>query len=126
VPMKYVPKRKVERKALKEGDILIETAGGTATRPTGRTAIVKRRHLQNGPVLCASFARYMRPNVEMILPDYLYWYLQYLYTIGEMARNQVQHTGVARFQFTQFSNNTYIPVPEFPYQRKVVSILNAL
>jgi len=62
----------------------------------------------------------------MILPDYLYWYLQYLYTIGEMARNQVQHTGVARFQFTQFSNNTYIPVPEFPYQRKVVSILNAL
>jgi type I restriction enzyme S subunit len=56
----------------------------------------------------------------------VYWYLQYLYDMGVMWEHQVQHTGVARFQYTRFAETTEIPLPSIEEQRAIAHILGTL
>ena len=128
VPTRYIKAEHSVRKALKSGDILIETAGGSKGRPTGRTLLVQPRLLASTdtPITCASFARFLRVDETRIYAPYLFWYLQYLYQIGEMELHQVQHTGVARFQFTRFAETIEIPLPSLRKQRAIAHILGAL
>ena len=68
----------------------------------------------------------MRVDEARIDAAYLFWYLQYLYRIGEMEMHQVQHTGVARFQFTRFAKEIEIPLPPRPEQRAIAHVLGVL
>ncbi len=128
VPIRYLRAEKSARKALKPGDILIETAGGSKGRPTGRTLLIQSRTLEGAevPFTCASFARFLRVDEAQVNARYLYWFLQHLYQIGEMERHQVQHTGIARFQFTRFSEEIQVPLPPLPEQRHIAYILGML
>jgi type I restriction enzyme S subunit len=128
VPMRYLPDESLDRRTLQENDILIETAGGSKDRPTGRTLLVTGAALAgfSGPVTCASFARYLRIDPALADPRYVYWYLQYLHASGAMWKHQVQHTGVARFQFTKFAATERIPLPDSRTQGKLADILGAL
>lgn len=128
LPRRWIPDHLVERKALRSGDILIETAGGTAKQSTGRTALLTdaffSRHGQM-PVLCSSFARHLRVDATKVRPDYLYYVLQALYRGGYMAVFNLQHTGVARFQFTAFRKKTRLALASKEAQPKIAAILSA-
>lgn len=128
VPIRHLPNRTVDRRRLQYNDILIETAGGSPTRPTGRTLLVTKKVLENfsHPVTCASFARFMRIDPDKADPRYIYWFLTNLYNSGEIETWQVQHTGVARFQFTEFARNKPIPLPELHVQNNVADTLEAI
>jgi type I restriction enzyme S subunit len=63
---------------------------------------------------------------SLVNPSYLFWYLQNLYKQGDMYPYHVQHTGVARFQYTQFATSTRIVLPPLPEQRTVATTLSAL
>ena len=105
VPVRYLSQATVHRRTLSADDILLETAGGSPGRPTGRSLFVTQRLLSglDFPATCASFARFLRVDPLKAIPDYVYWYLQFLYASGQMEEHQVQHTGVARFQYTKFA-----------------------
>lgn len=128
LPRRWIPDHLVERKALRPGDILIETAGGTAKQSTGRTAYLTEsffsRHREM-PVLCSSFARHLRVDATKVRPDYLYYVLQALYRAGYMAVFNLQHTGVARFQFTAFRRKTSLELASREAQPKIAAILSA-
>src|SRR5262245_12221187 len=70
IPRRYIERGAAERKRLVVGDVLIETAGGTRDQSTGRTALVKRAHLEraNLPMTCASFARFLRFDRSRVEP----------------------------------------------------------
>src|SRR5258706_2777987 len=102
-PRRWIKNHIVERKALRAGDIILETAGGTSSKSTGRSALLTTsffcRHAKI-PVLCASFSRHLRLKMEKFSPRFVYYWLQALYRSGYMSVFNVQHTGVSRFQYT--------------------------
>lgn len=108
--------------------MLIETAGGTKDQPTGRTALVTARLLARigCPTTCSSFARFLRLDRTRVDPGFLFWWFQAQYAAGEMDKHQVQHTGVARFQFTRFLETTVISLPSKAEQLAIAGVLTAL
>ncbi len=128
IPIRYISESSRSRRTLQANDIIIETAGGSREHPTGRTLLVTERLLadSNFPITCASFCRFLRVDHRLADPQYVYWYLQYLYEIGVMWQHQVQHTGLSRFQYTRFATTERIPVPDPFQQHAIVSILNTL
>lgn len=128
VPLRFLSEKTIHRRLLKADDILIETAGGSRDKPTGRTALITQRVLDSfpGDVTCASFARFLRIDPKVANPHYIYWYLQHLYARGDMWTHQVQHTGVARFQFTRFADTELVPLPTRIQQDGIAAVLGAL
>jgi type I restriction enzyme S subunit len=128
IPIRYLDSRSVDRRRLQPNDIIIETAGGNRDRPTGRTLLVTNRLLGalDLPATCASFCRFLRVDSSKADPRFVYWYLQYLYMQGEMWVHQVQHTGVARFQYTRFADSVHIPLPSLHVQSSVSDALCGL
>lgn len=129
LPIRYIRKDVAARKALLAGDLLIETAGGTKDQPTGRTVLISQRTIDkaDAPLIPASFARFLRPRPALIDPAFLFWKLQAEYNSGKLSSYHVQHTGVARFQFTQFASTHLLEIPgNKETQREAARTLSAL
>lgn len=128
VPTRYIPASVAARKKLQPGDILLETAGGTKDQPTGRTVFLSDRHFsqKNVPLTCASFSRFLRVKGHLVNPRYLFWYLQSIYESREMLPYHIQHTGVARFQYTDFASQWRVPIPSLSYQTAIADVLGSL
>lgn len=125
-PRRWIKEHILERKRLQAGDIIIETAGGTSTQSTGRSALLKQSFFSRYPdlpVLCASFSRHLRLNTDKYSPRFVYYLLQTLYESGYMGVFNIQHTGVSRFQFTSFKNHAELYVPDLSIQRKIGAVL---
>ena len=107
---------------------VIETACGSKNRPTGRTFRVTEAFLErcSRPVLCASFCRFIRVSADRADPNYLYWWFQSSYRSGRMAAFNTQHTGVSRFQWTDFASSTRLALPTRSAQRRIAALLAAL
>ena len=127
VPHRHIPKSIAERKVLQPWDVLIEAAGGTKNQITGRTVLLRPQLFSHSdlPLTCASFSRFIRFNTELCDPAFMFWYLQHLYTTGFMHAYHTQHTGVARFQWTTFSEREPIEIPPLPAQRRIAGVLSA-
>jgi len=128
VPIRAIRADIAQRKVLEPGDVLIETAGGSAKRSTGRVCFVSEGLLQSAdnPVTCASFARILRFDKAKVDPEFAYWYLQNLYATGVMAEHQVQHTGISRFQFTRFAAVQTMMLPSHGEQQSIVATLSVI
>ena len=127
-PRRWIKNHIADRKRLQPGDLILETAGGTSTQSTGRSAFLKKsffKHHSDVPDLCASFCRHLRLDTNKFAPRFIYYLLQTLHRSGYMGVFNIQHTGVSRFQYTAFKNHTELQIPELPKQRKIAAILSA-
>lgn len=127
VPTRFLERRHADRKRLQPWDIILETAGGSPDRPTGRTMLVTPRTIEllGEDITCASFARFLRIDPTQADPAYLFWLLQHHYGCRDLLAFHTQHTGVARFQFTTFSNSFEFDLPPLETQRRIAGILGA-
>lgn len=129
LPIRYIREDIARRKAIKANDVLIETAGGTKDQPTGRTVHINEHIIAKArlPLICASFARFLRPDMAGVDPGYLFWKLQAEYHSGALRPFHIQHTGVARFQYTQFATTHLFAFPDdLAEQRETAEVLSDL
>ena len=112
VPLRYTTRKRAERRALREGDIIVEVSGGSPSQPTGRSILVSQNLLErfSETVVCASFCRRFRPygRKEALLAAR---HLDYIYSIGKMWEYQLQSTGIANFQTKQFLQDEKVVWP---------------
>ena len=128
VPVRHIAGKAASRKTLQPFDILIETAGGSKGKPTGKTTFLRPALFERSvlPITCASFARFLRIDATRADPEFVYWYLQSLYLSGVIENYQVQHTGIARFQFTKFADSLEIDLPPIDDQMQVSAFLGSI
>ncbi|MGB2971140.1 MAG: restriction endonuclease subunit S [Candidatus Competibacter sp.] len=126
-PRRHISRHIADRKKLQPWDVIIEAAGGTKNQITGRTVLLRPQLFSRSelPMTCASFSRFIRFKRELCDPEYIFWYLQYLYTSGLMHAYHTQHTGVARFQWTTFAEREPLKIPSLPTQKRIADILSA-
>jgi len=128
VPVKQIAKKNAHAKSLCTGDVILETAGGTKDQPTGRSVLLKEKLMAEAvyPVTCASFSRFLRFDPTLANSEYMYWWLQAAYKNGLLYEFHVQHTGVARFQYTSFATSTFLSLPSLNEQKIIAAILGTL
>lgn len=127
IPKRFIPLSIANRKKLNPDDILIETAGGTEDNPTGKVVFISDDYLsryKNHDFTCASFSRFIRIDKNKANPLFIYFYLQFLYDSRISYMFHTQHTGVARFQWTKFSNYKLFLLPDSKKQQIIAAILN--
>lgn len=127
LPLRYEPASKASSRRLRDGDIVLETSGGTRDRPTGRTVLVTESLLANEiATIPASFCRLIRVDKSKVVPTFVYYVLQDLYLAGGTWQFQNQSTGISNFQFEVFRHR--FSVPSFPLaeQQAIAEVLGAL
>lgn len=118
VPHRFVEPKKLEKRRLMPGDIVIEVSGGSPTQPTGRSLYFTQALLDrfSVPVIPTSFCRRFRPksiDVGLILTQHL----QDLYAEGGTWGYQNQSTGIANFQTSHFLEAEKVVVPSTAVMR---------
>jgi type I restriction enzyme S subunit len=81
--------------------------------------------LMPGGVICASFCKRVTPNPDVVVPAFLYYYLQFIYDNREITEYQVQSTGLSNFKFEAFLDEQTLRLPTLATQRGIVAILSA-
>jgi len=112
VPVRYTSNKKLATRKLQDGDLVLETSGGSKEQPTGRALYITDALLTqfDCPLEPASFCRLLRPkdrNTAVLLAQQL----TYIYGIGKTWEYQNQSTGIANFQTTYFLESELVAVP---------------
>lgn len=130
VPRRWESSRKVRRRLLRPGDLLLEISGGSSGsgQSTGRSLHVTPELLDSlgGAAIPASFCRLLRVDEAAVMPRYAAYALRDMYRSGRAARYENQSTGISNFQFEVFLDTEHIRLPDLAEQQAVCSVLGAL
>ena len=112
-PYRYHKKSNYEARKLEPWDIVLEVSGGTQEQPVGRTLIVTPDFLNalSDKVICASFCKQLRCDVDVISPIYYYYWMQFLYNTRIIDKFQLQSTGIINFKFEYFHRKGDVLLP---------------
>ena len=118
-----VEKRSFEKRNLENGDIIVEKSGGSDNFPVGRSILYRG---ENGKYSFSNFTMSLRiAKKDCILPEYLYYVLQYRYRRGDMKQLQTQTTGLHNLLTDKFMSLT-IPIPPVEEQLRIVQTIKNL
>lgn len=100
--------KKVEAKALRDGDILIEKSGGSDTKPVGRVVFYQET---SENFLFNNFTALLRPNTPKLNSRFLFTFLFVTYWNGGTKLYENKTTGIHNLKLADYLVNTMIPIP---------------
>lgn len=108
--------KKIENKFLSKGDILIEKSGGSDKQPVGRVVYFDG---DNNAYLNNNFTAKLRnQKMEIIDTRYLFYFLRWVYTSGQVRRFQNKTTGLHNLQLESYLNSLSIPLIPMKEQKE--------
>jgi len=116
-----VSDKKIEKKNLKPGDIILEKSGGSPNQPVGRVVYFD---LNNDTYLCTNFTSIIRPIQSKVYPKYLFYLLFANHKLGITEYFQQKTTGIINLRLNQYINRIEIPLPPLSAQKKIAAILD--
>ena len=118
---RQVDERKIEKKKLKTGDIIIEKSGGSGSKPVGRVVLWDKDML----ALTNNFTAIIRVKDEKeINPIYLFRFLFDRYWTDETKRYENKTTGIHNLRLDEYLDNTKIPIVPIDLQNKFADFVN--
>lgn len=119
--LRNFPERKLQQKALQDGDIILERSGGSPTQPVGRVGF-----FDGGPGYSASnFMQIMRVDQETVSPKFCFFLMAWLYSIGATERLQKATTGIRNLDFSTYMQMQVL-IPPLHEQRRIAEILSSV
>jgi len=122
--IRLVKKSSLEKRSLKEGDLIIEISGGSTTFTAGRTALIDEETIKQSvyPLICTNFFKkiIVKPTID---PLYLKYYLDYLHIFGKIKPFIQQTTGIQNLNFTDYFKLTLVPLPLNGVQKTITEKL---
>lgn len=115
-----IDQKKVEKKRLISGDIIIEKSGGSPTQPVGRVVIF--RSPDNDTYLCNNFTSILRPKKNEVHPEYLFYILHNNHKNGKTLRHQNKTTGIINLKLDSYLDSE-IPLPSLSDQIRIAYLL---
>lgn len=100
--------KKVEAKALRDGDVLIEKSGGSDTKPVGRVVFYQET---SENFLFNNFTALLRPNTPKLNSRFLFTFLFVTYWNGGTKLYENKTTGIHNLKLADYLDNTMIPIP---------------
>ena len=124
-PLRYHTSSNIKTRLLQINDIVFEVSGGSKGQPVGRSLLLNKNLFNqfNDNVICASFCKLLRPDVNQILPELVYLHLLNIYNNGEIEKYQTQSTGIINFKFTFFLESERVLVPNYNIQELFKKII---
>jgi type I restriction enzyme S subunit len=114
-----VTQKQLASRELKEGDLLLEKSGGGPNSPVGRVGY----YFSDGTrTVCSNFMQLMRPNLKLVTPKYLFYFLDGFHSNGGTIPMQTATTNIRNIKTPQYMN-IEVPLPPLPEQQKIVEIL---
>lgn len=122
---RHIPSDKVTAKGLRDGDIVIESAGGSPARPVGRPAILRVED-DTSPIVSSNFVRTLRFDAEKITESYAIHALRRLYFQPRFGITQQKTTGIINLNFGEFQKlKVWVP-GSLERQTLIAEILDAI
>lgn len=115
-----IPVKKLHASFLQKGDLLIEKSGGTKTHSVGYVNIFEN---ENDTYVCNNFIFAIRPDVNIILPKYLFFQLKYMYETGQFSDCYNKTTGIQNLKTDRYLAKS-IKCPTKSDQQKIISALD--
>ena len=118
----------LQKRQLKEGDIIVEISGGGPEQPVGRTEVITKKVMSNfkgSKVLCTNFLRLIRPNAELVDSVFLNHYLKFFYSTGEIIKYQAGSNNLRNLKFNDYLT-LLIPLPPLSTQHAIVTRIETL
>lgn len=115
-----IDSKKVSKKKLISGDIIIEKSGGSPTQPVGRVVLFNN---PDGDIyLCNNFTSVLRPNRDVVFPEYLFYVLLENHKKGKTLRYQNKTTGIINLKLDSYLNSE-ISIPPLEDQVRIAHLL---
>lgn len=114
--------KQLEKRILEKGDILIEKSGGGPNQPVGRVVFIDKRAVDYS---FSNFTSRIRVTSDDLNPNYLYWFLNYIYLSGTTENLQRRSTGIRNLQLKEYKQ-LVIKVPSLQEQEKIVERLEKI
>lgn len=109
------------KKQLRDGDLVLEAAGGGPGKPVGHVGVFCSPDSQ--VYLTSNFFRTLRPN-DTVLPRYLWWRLVYLIQEPRIWAYQQQTTGITNLKVAEYLSQQ-LDWPPLPEQRGITNVLDS-
>ena len=128
VPIRFIKKPSFEKRALKEGDLLVEISGGSKDQPTGRIFYILSSLFEKSdkPLLFTNFVKLLRTNRELVYPEYVYRYWSYIYSMGRTRIYEKRTTNIRNFKYKDFLSNECLILPPLSEQQKIATVLSTI
>lgn len=122
VVSRCIDKRKVQRKKLLHGDIIIEKSGGSPSQPVGRVVFFDTDDPTD--YVCNNFTAVLRFS-EDLYPRFVFHLLFFTYQAGKSEKYQNKTTGIRNLKLVDYLES--IDVPDIPLseQKRIAAILDS-
>ena len=118
-----VKKSQYKTRKLIPADIIIERSGGSPDQPVGRVCYFEERY---GEYSFSNFTSCIRvTDNNVILPKYLFYYLEYYWELGGTDRIQNQTTGIRNLDYELYKM-IKVPMLSTEGQKQAINIIDKI